>query len=254
MSYWLLEHTNQHAVNAGYPGFWGWKTRRKSVRIISIHTTESAFDLIGEDTGADRVANYLARWVDRPASYHRISDADSRERLLPFSHTAFGARGYNADAIHLAVAGRAADWGKLTVAQRRARIDLLALDVADACEKYAILPRRLSSSAAQGRGRGLCAHADLDPDRRSDPGRLFPWEQLIAATVRELDNRQEPDMPEWLTRWPAAFRDWAKSARSRHLITEYTDPNEKVGDMPLGEFLVLRDRQADDIVRRIRNG
>jgi N-acetyl-anhydromuramyl-L-alanine amidase AmpD len=35
--------------------------------------------------------------------------------------------------------------------------------------------------------RHVVSHAKLDPERRSDPGGLFPWERLKAATLRDDD-------------------------------------------------------------------
>ena len=177
---YLLEHRNRHAAAAGYDGFWGYRSRLSPVTKIVIHTSESTFDQLAPDTGAEAVANYLATGADEPASYHRIVDADTRLKLLPFSHTAFGARGFNANAIHLAVAGTASKWHTLDPDYRRRVLDNLAADVTDALEATGVPLVRIAGDNARGPHRGICGHVDLDPARRTDPGPRFPWTDLFA--------------------------------------------------------------------------
>lgn len=84
-------------------------------------------------------------------------------------------------------------------------------------------------------GRGIAAHYGVSP-------------VLSGMTEDDVKGR---DMG-WLEQWKPHFRRWAADAESRGLITEDTDPNEKVGDMTVDRFLVLRDRASDDLLGRVR--
>lgn len=235
---YLLEHPNRHATAAGYDGFWGHPTRLGAdVRLVVIHTSESAFDTTGTDGGAEAVAGYLSR-TDRPASYHRIVDADSTVELLPFSHTAFGARGHNRHAIHLAVAGVAAGWTTLAPSYRDRVLDRLADAAADALAWADLPAERVVGGQARVDGRGLCGHVDLDPDRRTDPGPRFPWDLLI-------DRIKDHDMA---TTSNPGFQASFDKAVDVGMFSQHTRPGDELTAEKLAVFLdragLLDRRQA----------
>lgn len=62
------------------------------------------------------------------------------------------------------------------------------------------------------------------------------------------DTSKEQDM-EWLKKWPRYFRAKAQELADRKIITEHTDPNRPVGEVPYGEYLIARDRHLREVVR-----
>lgn len=185
--YHLLDHPNPHARDRGQGRrFHGYPGRRAEVRLVVLHTSESAFDLVGPDRGAEAVAGFLDS-VERPSSYHAIADRDSAPRLLPWSYTAFGAHRFNSDAVHIAVAGTAADWNDLEDDHVDQILDQLAPLVDEVLDLYELPPVVLTPDQARTNGRGLTGHGVLDPTRRTDPGADFPWDRLLARL-------QEDDM------------------------------------------------------------
>ena len=192
MGYYLIDHPNPHApVRGDGNRFWGYPSRTATVRLIVIHTSESAFDLDGTDSGAENVAAYQSR-VERPSSYHTIVDRDTTVHLLPYGYTAFGARGHNSHAVHIAVAGVAARWPSLNEAQTDAYLSRLADAVSTVAQAYDIPTVQVTGDAARAGATGICGHGDLDPSRRSDPGTRFPWAKLLDMTDRPAS--EEDDM------------------------------------------------------------
>ncbi len=212
---YLYDHQNPNApVRSNGKRFWGYPTRQKVVRLIAAHTTESLFDLIGEDTGAEGVARFQAT-TSRPSSYHRIVDRDSEIEMLPNGATAFGVVDYNAQTLHIAFAMRAADWADPAKAKaaepslhRAARI------VADWCREYSIPARLISKAEADAGALGITAHGRLDPDRRSDPGTLFPWTRFLGLIHDYLDEDDMGITPDELRK---IVREEARVAVQEHM-------------------------------------
>lgn len=184
---YLFAHQNPHArERTNGLRFHGYPARAQKVRLIGVHTTESLFDLIGEDTGAEGVARYQSQ-TDRPSSYHRITDRDSTVVCLPDEATAFGIGDLNSPTLHIAFALRAADWSE----PRKARAARPMLErAADVCvewsQEYGIPLTWLTREQAFGAARGFIRHGTADPTRRSDPGKDFPgglFFDLIAARL-----------------------------------------------------------------------
>jgi hypothetical protein len=205
---YLYLNENPHAPQrANGRRFWGYPSRPAGVVIdtIGVHTTESPFDEIGVDSGAEGVAAYQSR-TERPSSYHQIADRDSTVKCLPDEAVAFGIRGRNSRSLHLALALRAADWSDPAKAKKaEATLRRAAAVAATWCRRYDIPVRRITKAQADAGVRGLIAHGDADPGRRSDPGRDFPWDrfldlirqQLAGTTTEDLDIMQ-PETKKYL--------------------------------------------------------
>lgn len=182
--YFLLDNPNRHAPERSNGiRFHGHPTRTTRPRLIGVHTTESAFDLLGADTGAEGVARFQSH-TDRPSSYHRIVDRDSTVVCLPDEATAFGIGNLNSPTLHLSFAMRAADWAD--PAKAKAADPMLRRGAAVAAEwsrRYRIPLVRVTRTQAFGTGRGLIAHGVADPARRSDPGAFFPWTRFLQLAA-----------------------------------------------------------------------
>jgi hypothetical protein len=195
---YLYAHQNRHASErTNGRRFWGYPSRSQKVRLIGVHTTESIFDLIGEDTGAENVARYQSG-TDRPSSYHRIVDRDSTVVCLPDEATAFGIGKLNSPTLHIAFAMRAADWSDpRKAAAARPMLERAAGVCADWCREFGIPLTWLTREQAFGASRGFIRHGTADPDRRSDPGKDFPaalFFELVAARLAPAPTVQEDDM------------------------------------------------------------
>lgn len=188
MTPYLYAHPNPNApVRANGIRFHGYPGRSQKVRLIGLHTTESLFDLIGQDAGAENVAAYQSR-TDRPSSYHRIVDRDTTVVCLPDEATAFGIGDLNSPTLHLSLAMRAEDWSDpAKVAHTRPMLERAADVAAEWSVEYGIPLTWLSRDAAFGTARGFIRHGTADPGRRSDPGRDFPaglFFELVADRLR----------------------------------------------------------------------
>ena len=180
--YYLLDHPNPNGRHY-------YTTRRKPIQIIVIHTAESLPDFTSPDMGAERVARYGAT-TSRSASWHSTIDSDSIIPMLPDSYTAFHVRGYNSQSLGVEIATQAHKW---PIAPKD-WIDKTITNLADVVrrwgELYQIPYHRIARANVDAGSRGLVAHADLDPQRRTDPGAMFPWDLLY----RKLTGLEEDEM------------------------------------------------------------
>jgi hypothetical protein len=198
VSYYLLDHRNPHGEHFH-------RTRRGSVLALVVHVTAGLEDLDAtDDHSAERTAAYAAG-TDRQVSWHDGSDTDSALELLPWSMTAFHVQGYNSRTVGHEISKAHADWRSsspvwidrtLVRAADHLRPKLLAAKIPLRRATKAELDRAIATNGAPV---GLVAHADLDPDRRRDPGYVarppagdtFPWSrflELLAARPEELSN------------------------------------------------------------------
>jgi hypothetical protein len=202
----LYEHQNRHApVRSNGRRFHGYPSRSGGVTpdLVVVHDTESVLDTAGPDTGALDVADYQSGVV-RPSSYHRLVDSARILVTLPDEATAFGAKGANTRGLHVSLAMRTVDWLRtdaVAVERRERALEHLARVVAEWCRKYGIPVRRITRAQYLAGASGIVGHADVDPDRRSDPGDGFPWDRFLARVRELLQNAtiptpvQEDDMP-----------------------------------------------------------
>lgn len=178
MTYYLLDNPNPHGDHF-------YRTRRGSVLACVVHITAGLQDLDGQDDqSAERTALY-ASTTDRAVSWHSGSDADSNLLLLPDNYTAFHVKGYNSRTIGHEISKANVDWSivpeewiaaTLFQAAESLRPRLKALGIPIRHAAKAELDKAIKTG---GKPVGLIDHSLLDPTRRSDPGKNFPWLRFL---------------------------------------------------------------------------
>lgn len=155
--------------------------------VMVIHTAENAPDFTPPDTGAENVASFLARRTDA-GSYHRLVDSDTVVAMMHWLDEAAGdATGTNSHAVHLSFATQAHLWPTKPKWWRDAALQRMALAMTDFAmfirghrgPDFTPPARWISGDEARNRVPGVTGHGDLDPGRRSDPGRQFPRQELL---------------------------------------------------------------------------
>lgn len=207
---YLDDHPNPHVAQQ--------RPRRDTPSgVIVVHTAESMLDKIGEDTGAEGVAAFIARRTDY-GSYHRLADSDSVVDVARFEMTTYGdGTGSNDHAIHISYACRAADWPHMTAERRDAFIRNGARAAADAAawlervHGITVPARRITRPQSDERVPGFISHGERDPGRRTDPGVAFPW-RLFLTTYDQLrgDDTMTPQQEAMLKQ---AAADSARAVR-----------------------------------------
>jgi hypothetical protein len=174
--------------------------RSRPTGLTVIHTAESVMDAVGPDTGAEQVAAFIAGRSD-PGSYHDLVDADSALQLVPYTAEAYqDGTGSNPYALSISFACRTTDWTRMTPQKRAGflRMGALAFARQQAWLKangHKTTPlRRISRAESAGGVAGFIPHGDRDPDRRTDPGKHFPWAEFFAACQAATANPNEEDV------------------------------------------------------------
>lgn len=134
-------------------------------------------DSVGEDTGAENVAAYIARRQE-PGSYHILVDSDSVVELLPPTATAFhcAASGYNGVTVGVSYACRTVDL-EPDSGWFRAATELLAGTIVRWWREAGIDPVAGSQFVPAGDTRlrpGLSTHGEAQPVDRSDAWTRHP--------------------------------------------------------------------------------
>lgn len=156
--------------------------RSGSVRLIVVHTTEGAQDI-----------DSLWNWFKNPAS--QVSShvgADNKRQgviaeYVQRSRAAWAQGNYNgvSTCIELCTpAGAANGWSRSHWLNTQGwLLDSCAAWIAEEAAFYKLPLVRLSASQAQGSGRGVCGHVDIQPRDRTDPGQGFPWDVVLAKAA-----------------------------------------------------------------------
>lgn len=154
--------------------------------VIVVHTAENVMDLVGPDTGAESVANFI-RTRDTPGSYHELIDSDSYLNLVRWTCEAFhDGTGSNPHSFGLSFACRTEDWARMSTT-RRDRFISRGVERAVAYARWCrsehgiIIPATRITREESDRGvPGFISHAQRDPRRRTDPGQDFPWPEFLS--------------------------------------------------------------------------
>lgn len=192
--YALLDRPNAHGRHY-YP------TRRTcqhgidGPHLIVAHTSEQLPDYRPPDDGAEALTGY-AQTTERLVSWHDSVDADSWVPLLPSSHTAWHVRGFNRCGHGIEMATKAHLWGAAPGVWVGGTIGnfaraAAAVIVASADPQRWILDRELTRAEVDRGAWGFVSHARLDPGRRTDPGRAYPWAVALARTRDLVDQEEE---------------------------------------------------------------
>lgn len=175
--------------------------RAKVTGGVCVHTAENATDLKLPDDGAEGVASFIST-RDTPGSYHSLVDSTSVVRVVPYEWEAFGdGTGSNPYALHLSFACRAAQWPTLPAEWRIPALRNGAAEAA-AMARWVKATRGITVPADHITAKqyrdgvpGFVGHGQLDPDRRSDPGLEFPWDEFLAYYADEMAGRPAPPAP-----------------------------------------------------------
>ena len=227
--FYLLDNENPNApMRADGRRYWGHPSRSSTlVPIVVAHSAEAIPDYNPPDLSAEGVAGYFTR-SDRPASYHRISDSDSRIPLLPFTATAFqvAASGWNSRTIGVSSATQATAWFANELHTEKL-LRNLAADTADAISHVAAVTGRVPRSLVRHceprfNDHGICSHGEIQADR-SDPWLYHDraddlWAMYLDFTLDALGT-PDPNPPSW--KGPADMAEFiaVKTSGAQHIIS-----------------------------------
>ncbi len=173
-------------------------SRSKQVTRIVIHTAENVpdRDLTNGDKSAENVASFIQRRTDH-GSYHAIVDSDTVLWLIPPHYTAFGAKNWNSNSLHLSFACRTTDWNTLPRERVEATLRKGAFAAAQMLrwvERHYGADNTIPIEWVTHRNttKGFSPHSALDPSRRNDPGDNFPHEAFLGMIRVEMGGQSEP--------------------------------------------------------------
>jgi peptidoglycan hydrolase-like protein with peptidoglycan-binding domain len=178
--FYLLDNRNPNGKKF-YP------SRTATVKYIVIHTAENLPDVVGPDSGAEAIARYLAG-TDRDASCHECVDTDSVVRMLPDDYTAWHAKGYNANGWGLEICTQAAKWSSLPADYRERLYRAAAARARRAAITLGVPLRKTTAGGAAG----FLGHTEVDPGRRSDPGKDFDWAYFMSLVNEVQPGTSQP--------------------------------------------------------------
>lgn len=169
--FFLLDNPNPNVSQYGL-------VRRNGEKVSGVmvaHSTESAPDWVGPDTGAENVARWVALVRDSYGSYHEIIDSDSEIPMAPLYAETWHCVYTNNHAIGYSMAMQAAKWHLMPEDRRIMMFDRTAKRISEGIKwvknnRGIVVPVRLLTRAeALNKTPGITYHGITDPARRSDP-------------------------------------------------------------------------------------
>jgi N-acetylmuramoyl-L-alanine amidase len=171
-----------------------YSTGRSPVRLIVLHTTEGA-----------QTKESLYNWFANPSS--RVSShvgIDNRSRVIheyvKRHHSAWAQGNYNGVAIcveQCTPAGAANGWSRdYWLNSQSLMLSVTAEWIAEEAKAYGLPITRLTAAQAQGSGRGVCGHVDIQPQDRTDPGRNYPWDRVLEMARGFAGGAPAPQPPQ----------------------------------------------------------
>jgi N-acetyl-anhydromuramyl-L-alanine amidase AmpD len=199
--------------------------RSGSCRLVVFHTTEGAQDIYS-----------LANWFANPGakvSSHVGVDNHRQGTIAEYvkrDRAAWAQGNYNSAAISVEMctpAGAANGWSRdYWLSKQGWLLDNAAAWLAEEARAFGIPLVRLTPSQATGGSKGICGHGDIQPADRTDPGKGFPYDYVIAKaqgqkppaagsggggrpqmSVDYFGKNHNSRVPDVRT-WQAKMRDW----------------------------------------------
>jgi len=179
----LIDNPNRNYKQYTYPRRGGGYTAPQ----IVLHTYEAPYT---------RSLLAAATWLttrSTPGSYHALAGARSTKdvlQLAPWSYETWHSVPSNNWSIGISAVTYASAWNKIPKSARENLVKSMAYAAANAAkwlEKHhgrKVQPRLLTRAQAMRKESGFVYHATMDPGRRTDPGRDFPWGMFIAEFKR----------------------------------------------------------------------
>jgi len=193
-----------------------------TVRLIVVHTAEGA-------TTIESLGSFFASPSSGVSSQVGIDDkAGVVGEYVKRGSKSWTQAEFNPVATSAELCGFA-KWGSSEWKNKHSTmLDNAARWIAEESKYFGVPIVKLSSSQAQGSGRGVCAHSDLGSrgGGHSDPGSGFPWSDVIAAAKNYAAGKggggsaDYMNPPGWL--WP--WLSW--------YLTTSRDPKKRPGGAP----------------------
>jgi len=131
-------------------------------------------------TGMQSAGAALARLCDpaaRVSSHYLVEEDGTMHALVPEQKRAWhagisfwrGVRGLNNRSVGIEIVNPGHEWGYMPFPERQ--IDAVIALCREILARHPIPPRN------------IVAHSDIAPDRKQDPGELFPWPGLAEAGI-----------------------------------------------------------------------
>jgi hypothetical protein len=163
---------------------------------IILHDAEGGTDLVGEDMGAENVAQFICTRTT-PGSYHVLVDRDSTIVMAPPDYEVWQDVASNPYTVGISVAWNKADLPRMTREQRDEYYRTFARAVLDMVAWFkrvkgitVPIDGFISRADILAGKPGLSTHSRMDPSRRTDPfgtGSIYEAE-FLAVLANEAGN------------------------------------------------------------------
>ena len=157
--------------------------------LIVLHSAENLPDFDPPDMGAESVARYASE-TQRKVSWHTTIDSDSTIHMLPYKATAWHVRGYNRCSVGIEIATQHDKWLHAPLPWLHDVYDNVADELARISAATDIPMVDVRGDASK---KGVTTHSVLDPSRRKDPGKAFPFDWVV--TMADIGFRYSSEEP-----------------------------------------------------------